>query len=168
MEVIEGLEIPGEHTGGTYSSYPITGIDVFYGTTIGLDVSLRHLDPKSARKTRRRSFLSDTTFYNITSPAPQLIGGTASLLKRIRVEVQPLLNASESEIRATPFCIAYIDKKGNVVRVEIENKGRYDIDRLISEAISRSKFSPGQILGKPVNAKIIIPFDLTLRKPKGK
>jgi len=163
MEVLEGVEIPGKHTWGVYSTYPGGHIDVFSGTTIGLDVSLRHLDLKSARKTRRRPFLSDTTFYEITSPPPQLVGGTSALIRKVRSAVQPVLRVNRDDIKVASFYIAYIDKKGNVVRVAIQQKGRYDIDALIIDAISHSKFSPGQILGNPVNSKIMIPFDLTLK-----
>jgi hypothetical protein len=167
-EVLEGIDIAGKRTGGGVSTYPINDLDTFSGTTIGLNISLRRLDPNINRKTRRRPFLSDTTFHDITSPAPELVGGSTPLLNRIRNASSSILSGSDSAIAAKTWCTVYINKMGNVVRVEIGNKGRYDVDKLIIDALYQTRFSPGKILGKPVNSKIMIPLELTLKAPKRK
>ncbi len=162
-EVLEGIDIPGRSTGGGYSTYPINDVETFSGFTIGLNVSLRKLDPNANRKTRRRPFLSDTTFYDITSPAPELVGGSSSLLNRIRRGSASVVSGTDTVVIAKTWFYVYIDKTGRVVRVEVTNKGRRDVDDLITHALFETKFSPGQILGKPVNSKIMIPFELTLK-----
>jgi hypothetical protein len=165
-EVLEGIDIPGQSTGGTFSNYPINEVEPFSGITIGLNVSLRKLNPAVNRKTRRRPFLSDTAFYDITSPAPELRGGSSSLLTRIRKGSASLLGGGDSIVIAKSWFTAFIDKTGRVVQVKAMNRGRRDVDQLISDALYQTKFTPGQILGKPVNSKIMIPFELTLKPPK--
>ncbi|HTY35585.1 MAG TPA: hypothetical protein VMH23_00645 [Bacteroidota bacterium] len=165
-EVLEGIEIPGKATGGGYSTYPINDVDTFVGTTIGLRISLRKIDPTINRKTRRRPFLSDTVFYEITSPTPEIVGGSGSLMNRIRRGASSIVYGGDKVVLAKSWFTAYIDKGGRVVRVDVENKGRHDVDQLITRALYETKFSPGQILGKPVNSKIMIPFEFTLRGQK--
>jgi hypothetical protein len=166
-EVIDSIDVPGKGVGVMFSGFPLgtSGIDPFVGTTIGLEVLLRRSNAHFARQERRHSFLSDTTFYDITNPAAEPADGIRPLQNRIRDGLKSLLSANDSSFKVMTQCITYINKEGNVVRTRINTHERDDVSRVISEAVQRTKFKAGLILGKPVNSIISIPFSVHWKLP---
>ena len=53
---------------------------------------------------------------------------------------------------------AFIDEKGNVVHTKILNGIGGGCDKMAMDAVTRTKFNPGQQNGKPVKVQVTIPI----------
>lgn len=85
-------------------------------------------------------------------------GGMASLGQNIKYPEK----AKNEGISGKVFIKAYIDENGNVYNTEIIKSVNSDLDIAASEAVRKTKFTPGRLKGKPVKTVVTIPINFLL------
>ena len=93
-------------------------------------------------------------FIAVPEEMPEPIGGIAEIQKKI---VYPEL-AIRAGIHGKIFVKAFVDEKGNVVKVKIIKGIGVGCDEAAMAAVMKTKFNPGKQRGKPVRVQVSIPI----------
>jgi protein TonB len=91
-------------------------------------------------------------------PAP--IGGITEIYKQIEY---PKL-AMQAGLEGKVYLIAYINANGKVADIKVIKRLGGGCDEAATEAVKKSKFSPGISAGKPVNVKLSLQIQFKLNK----
>lgn len=86
------------------------------------------------------------------------VGGIAALAKNIKYPE----GAKNKGIAGKVFIKASINENGDVYNTEIIKSVDEELDRAASEAVARTKFTPGKLKGKPVKTVVTIPISFVL------
>lgn len=89
-------------------------------------------------------------FFVVVEEKPEPIGGMRALYQNL---VYPEL-AVRAGVQGTVKMIAYVDKLGDVVRVEVQKGIGAGCDEAAMKAVQVVKFKPGKQRGKPVNVAL--------------
>jgi TonB family protein len=164
QEVIDGVEMTGGGT-ASQSTYAWETVDSFTGTTVAVPVYLKKSENGKTR-INVRPFLNDTIFYSRADVPPEPIGGIDALRKRILS-----LDLSKNRavrIAGTVSLVAYINKSGEVVRVDVTQRVDPQLDGAVVESIRRAQFTPAKILGTPVSSRLAMSLEFDLKPDGGK
>lgn len=89
---------------------------------------------------------------------PEPVGGLEQIIKNV---VYPQ-TAKDQDIQGKVFVKVIIDEKGNVSETSILKSVNEDCDKAATDAIKKTKFSPGIKDNKPVKAEVTIPISFKL------
>lgn len=89
-------------------------------------------------------------YFMVVEELPQLIGGYEGLMKRV---VYPSI-ALRAGIQGKVQLLAYVNERGDVVRVEAVSGLAGGCTEAAIEAVKQSKFTPGKQRGRPVKVKV--------------
>jgi protein TonB len=103
--------------------------------------------------------IDETPPFEWVEKMPTPIGGIEGIQKRI---VYPEL-AVRASIEGKVYVRAFVDKKGNVYKVDILKSIGGGCDEAASEAVMNTRFSPGEQRGKPVKVMVSVPISFKLR-----
>lgn len=81
-----------------------------------------------------------------------------------KTKIEPVYpdNARKAEIEGVVQLEVLIDARGRVRKVKVIKTPGYGLEKAAISALSRSKFNPGKVNGKPVPVKIKIPYRFVL------
>ncbi len=97
---------------------------------------------------------AEPTFFVAVEQMPRPIGGITGIQRRI---VYPEI-AKRAGVQGRVFVKAFVDKHGNVIKVELIKGIGAGCDEAALKAVKETKFIPGRQRGKPVNVQIAIPI----------
>lgn len=89
---------------------------------------------------------------------PEIIGGLEAVLRNL--EYPPM--AKRANIQGTVIIFAYLDEKGNILKVEIAKDINAGCGEAAAKAVSKVKFIPGKQRGKPVRCRVAVPVRFRL------
>jgi protein TonB len=96
----------------------------------------------------------EPAFFVAVEDMPEPIGGIAKIQSLI---VYPEI-AKRAGVQGRVFVKAFVDKNGNVHKVELIKGIGAGCDEAALEAVRKTKFKPGMQRGKPVNVQVSIPI----------
>jgi protein TonB len=97
--------------------------------------------------------------FEFVEKMPTPVGGIESIQKRINYPDYAVRIGLQGRVTVR----AYVDKDGNVYKVEIQKGIGGGCDEAAAEAVLNSKFHPGEQRGKPVKVMVSIPISFKLR-----
>jgi len=96
----------------------------------------------------------DTVYYVVVENMPQPIGGIQTIQQNVHYpEIM-----RRAGIEGTVYVEAFIDETGTVIRTGIVKGVHPALDKAAADAITKTKFEPGQRQGKPVKVRVSIPI----------
>lgn len=122
-----------------------------------LDINANVAPPPPPPK-EEASANAEPHYFVAVEDMPQPIGGIQAIEKRI---VYPEI-AKRAGIEGTVYVLAYLNKKGDVVKVEVAKGMPGGLNEAAIDAVKKTKFTPGKQRGKPVNVKVMIPIKFRL------
>ncbi len=125
-------------------------------TTIDMDAKIEAPPPAMEKEEEEEE---EPDFFQVVEQLPEIIGGMAAIQKEI---VYPEI-AKRAGVEGTVHVTAFIDKKGNVVKVELLKGIGAGCDEEAKKAVMKAKFKPARQRGKPVNVRIGIPVKFKLQ-----
>ncbi|MBL1211777.1 MAG: TonB family protein [Ignavibacteriae bacterium] len=96
----------------------------------------------------------EPAFFVAVEQMPEPIGGIAKIQSRI---VYPEI-AKRAGVQGRVFVKAFVNKNGEVHKVELIKGIGAGCDEAALEAVRQTKFKPGKQRGKPVNVQVSIPI----------
>ena len=96
----------------------------------------------------------EPAFFVAVEDMPEPIGGIAKIQSQI---VYPEI-AKRAGVQGRVFVKAYVNKNGDVHKVELIKGIGAGCDEAALEAVRKTKFKPGKQRGKPVNVQVSIPI----------
>jgi periplasmic protein TonB len=143
---------------------PVQPIIAFNSEIIDIelvDVSLKQNDiPLIIPPNDREKIVEDDQYeFIVVEDMPELIGGLAALMEKIRY---PEL-AKKMGVEGTVIISGVIDEHGNFVKAEIIKGIGMGCDEQALNAVLNSKFIPGKQRGKTVRVKMTIPIVFRLK-----
>ena len=100
----------------------------------------------------------EPVIYVVVEEMPEPIGGIAAIQSRI--EYPPM--AKRAGVQGRVFVKAYVDEKGQVMRVELLRGIGAGCDEEAMKAVQNTLFSPGKQRGKPVRVQVTVPIKFVL------
>jgi protein TonB len=89
---------------------------------------------------------------------PEPVGGLQEIYNKIKY---PEI-AKKSGVEGKVYVLAYVNENGSVDEVNIIKGIGAGCDDVTAEAVKQSKFSPGQMAGKPVKVKLSMQIQFKL------
>lgn len=105
------------------------------------------------------SNLFQNEYFVTVEKQPEPIGGLVAIQKKI---VYPEI-AKRAGIQGRVFLKAFIDENGNVVRTEILKSAHQVLDSAASNAVLKTKFTPGEHKGKKVKTIVTVPIQFSVK-----
>jgi len=96
-------------------------------------------------------------FVPVQNP-PEIIGGLGAVLKNLKYPEF----AKRVNIQGTVVIYAYVDEKGNVVKVEIIKNLEGGCGEAAAKAVMKVKFKPGKQRNKTVKCRVAVPVRFKL------
>ncbi|MFC2133614.1 energy transducer TonB [Bacteroidota bacterium] len=101
----------------------------------------------------------EPVFFVAVEEQPEPIGGIEAIQKII---IYPEI-AKRAGVQGRVYVKAYVDKNGNVRKVDILKGIGAGCDEAARDAVMKTKFRPGRQRGKPVNVQVSIPVVFKLQ-----
>lgn len=98
-------------------------------------------------------------YFITVDKQPEPIGGLVAIQKKI---IYPEI-AKRAGIQGRVFIKAFIDENGNVVKIEILKSAHEVLDSAASNAVLKTKFTPGEHKGKKVKTIVTVPIQFSVR-----
>jgi len=111
--------------------------------------------------TQTQSFaqsINEDDYIKMAEEMPEVIGGLEAIQKLV---VYPE-EAKKNKIEGKVFVQAFIDEKGNVVKVEVL-KGVSELNEAAMKAVKETKFTPAKMKGKAVKSQVTAPIFFKLQ-----
>mgnify|MGYP000698070467 CR=1 FL=1 len=105
------------------------------------------------------AIFSDNQFRVNADEMPFPMGGLSELTKNV---VYPE-DARNKGIEGKVFVIAFINENGDVVKTRIAKGENPILNDAAKDAVSKTKFTPGRVEGKPVKVQVTIPIVFKLQ-----
>jgi len=102
---------------------------------------------------------TEPVFFVAVEEQPEPIGGIEAIQSKI---IYPEI-AKRAGVQGRVYVKAFVDTKGNVVKVEILKGIGAGCDEAARDAVMKTKFKPGRQRGKPVNVQVSIPVVFKLQ-----
>ncbi len=100
------------------------------------------------------------TFFVVVEEMPEPIGGIEGIQKRIKY---PEI-ARRAGVTGRVYVKAYVNEKGEVVKVELVKGIGAGCDEAAMKAVKETRFKPGKQRGRPVKVQIVIPVYFKLKE----
>ncbi|MFZ0455316.1 MAG: energy transducer TonB [Ignavibacteriaceae bacterium] len=110
--------------------------------------------PKEEKKTDE-----EPQYFVAVEDMPEPIGGIAAIQSKI---VYPEI-AKRAGVEGKVYVKAFVDEKGNVIKVEVQKGIGAGCDEAAMKAVKETKFKPGKQRGKPVKVQVSIPVVFRLQ-----
>ncbi len=117
-----------------------------------LDVNANVAPPPPPKEEKNAN--AEPQYFVAVEDMPEPIGGIQAIQDKI---VYPEI-AKRAGIEGRVFVKAFVDKEGNVTKVEIMKGLGAGCDEAAEKAVKETKFKPGKQRGKPVNVQVVIPI----------
>ena len=124
-----------------------------------LDVGEKVAPPPPPVENVEKKIDEEPSYFVVVEEMPEPIGGITAIQEKIKY---PEI-AKRAGIEGTVFILAYLNEKGEVVKVEIAKSLGGGCDEEAVEAVRRTKFNPGKQRGKAVRVKVMIPIKFRLQ-----
>ncbi len=100
----------------------------------------------------------DPAYYLSVEVMPEPVGGMKWIYKKLTYPEK----AKSENIEGTVLLNAFINRNGDVEKVEVVKSLGYGCDEAAKIAVLYTKFKPGLLRGKPVNVQMSIPIEFKL------
>jgi len=133
--------------------------EVLEDEIIDIDAEINFDEPVVLPPPPPKAEEEEPEIFIVVENMPELIGGIASLQKRVRY---PEI-AKKAGVEGTVFLQFVVDEQGNVVDPVVLKGIGAGCDEEALKAIRQAKFTPGKQRGKPVKVKFSLPVRFRLK-----
>jgi TonB family protein len=102
---------------------------------------------------------AEPQFFEVAEQMPEPVGGLAAILSNVQYPQR----AIRAGIEGTVYIQAYIDSRGVVQSTEVVRGIGGGCDEAAARAVESVRFSPGMQRGTPVDVRMMIPVNFSLR-----
>ncbi|MFC2094429.1 energy transducer TonB [Bacteroidota bacterium] len=96
----------------------------------------------------------DTSYYVAVEEMPEPIDGVSDIGAKLYYTDEAL----NAKIEGRIYIMAYVNEKGLVEKTRVLKGLGYGLDEVASDAVIKTKFSPGKQEGHPVKVQVAIPI----------